>query len=378
MSSRWRQILPSGSMLGLFIAVYAGIEAFDFVLRLLYGVPSNPIIRLPNHSHIAGLRCIWSVSRDRFHPAWRAGYCRWLQSTPWAHPAPLPLGPVHLIWQDAIVILPVVGLILRNPERPWAMALTVFIISYLVALGVAMMMTRQTRIGWALLFVPGLAFRFEQPTYILVACLPFYVLGCVGLRRSLRTFPWDIDKYWRSGQPGLPAQNDPNKPKLGWPYLRLQPFELKRVIDPETGIALGLLTAWYLSAFGQYPNDPESQLSCWQFSTMIAAGAGIGRLGVYVAGHHPPISLLGRLFTGRLIIPGYDRVLLAPAASLLAGLLLPRILTASGVPWSVTYPLGAGVALALALNLPPTLATWRLTGSHRLAMGLDASNNLRI
>lgn len=69
---------------------------------------------------------------------------------------------------------------------------------------------------------------------------------------------------------------------------------------------------------------------------------------------------------------------LTPVASLLTGLLLPRVLDAAGLPWDMTYPIGAGAALALALNLPPTLATWRLTGSHRLTIGLETGQYNRI
>lgn len=378
MSGQWKHVLPPGWLLGCLIAVYAGIEAFGFVLKLMDGAPDIPVVRV--QAMVVVLTCgVYGAYRViAFHPAWRPGYCRWLQSTPWAHPARLPLGPVHLIWQDAIFLLVAVGLLLRDPERPWAMAPLAFIVSYLVALVPAMMMTGQTRIGWTLLFVPGLALRIEELHHVLIACLPFYVLGYIGIQRSLRAFPWDIEKYWRSGQAGLQNANDMSKPRLGWPYARLQPFELKALISPETGIALSLLTVWYLSTFGRHPNDPEFEQMCLRLCSVFSVGAGIGRLGAYVAGHHPPISLLGRLFTGRFIIPGYDRVLLAPVASLLTGLLLPRVLDAAGLPWDMAYPIGAGAALALALNLPPTLATWRLTGSHRLAIGFETGQYNRI
>ena len=40
----------------------------------------------------------------RFHPVCNRGYRAWMTLSPWTADKPLPLGPVHLVWQDAIVI----------------------------------------------------------------------------------------------------------------------------------------------------------------------------------------------------------------------------------------------------------------------------------
>ena len=39
-----------------------------------------------------------------FHPLWRREYFAWLRETPWHRSRPLPLGPVHLVAQDVVIV----------------------------------------------------------------------------------------------------------------------------------------------------------------------------------------------------------------------------------------------------------------------------------
>src|SRR5262245_22736690 len=45
-----------------------------------------------------------------FHPGYRAGYYLWLRGTPWSSQKPLPMGPVHLVWQDVLLLATVFAL----------------------------------------------------------------------------------------------------------------------------------------------------------------------------------------------------------------------------------------------------------------------------
>ena len=40
----------------------------------------------------------------RFHPALNRRYSDWLKLSPWTADKPLPLGPIHPVWQDGGVI----------------------------------------------------------------------------------------------------------------------------------------------------------------------------------------------------------------------------------------------------------------------------------
>ncbi|MGD1086853.1 MAG: hypothetical protein ABSA47_19120, partial [Verrucomicrobiota bacterium] len=40
----------------------------------------------------------------RFHPALNLRYASWLALSPWTAARPLPIGPIHPVWQDAAVL----------------------------------------------------------------------------------------------------------------------------------------------------------------------------------------------------------------------------------------------------------------------------------
>jgi hypothetical protein len=93
----------------------------------------------------------------------------------------------------------------------------------------------------------------------------------------------------------------------------------------------------------------------------------------YCNGYAPPINIWGRLTTGRLIIPGYDQVVLAPFAVLAVGI------AAWYVPlWLEFNPIFA-TPIALAMmwwiiwGMPPSLRQWRLTGNHRIVPAVMAN-----
>ena len=39
-----------------------------------------------------------------FHPVEIRSYGKWLSRSPWKYPQPLPLGPMHLVWQDVLIV----------------------------------------------------------------------------------------------------------------------------------------------------------------------------------------------------------------------------------------------------------------------------------
>src|SRR5262245_63893172 len=85
-------------------------------------------------------------------------------------------------------------------------------------------------------------------------------------------------------------------------------------------VSLALL-AWLLYAVAPPAADADDihrfALPILLVGPWIVAGV---RLLVYISAHLPPLSLFGRLFTGRLIIPQYDVVFLTPLATAIVGL----------------------------------------------------------
>jgi hypothetical protein len=100
---------------------------------------------------------------------------------------------------------------------------------------------------------------------------------------------------------------------------------------------------------------------------VIILGFPFVRFVSYVFGHLPPAGIRARIRTRRLIIPGYDQVLLVPLIGAVAGVAL--LLAANylwGLPsWSAGLIIGA--ALFYNLTARPSFAEWHLTGHHRLA-----------
>jgi len=86
----------------------------------------------------------------------------------------------------------------------------------------------------------------------------------------------------------------------------------------------------------------------------------------YCIRYWPPISFFGRIATGRFVIPGYDRVFVAPLCSLLICILLPKFLYNAGLSIDVFAPVTVTLALISIRTIGPTLRDWELTGQHRI------------
>ena len=92
------------------------------------------------------------------------------------------------------------------------------------------------------------------------------------------------------------------------------------------------------------------------------------RLMIYIIGTGvsvPPISILGRIFTLRFIVPGYDKIFVAPIIAVAVILLGPFVSFCFGVPTRYSLPCCLAVALLVLLRMPPSLRSWELTGTFR-------------
>ena len=90
------------------------------------------------------------------------------------------------------------------------------------------------------------------------------------------------------------------------------------------------------------------------------------RLLAYVGKTRPPLSILGRLFNGYLLIPGYDVVFIAPAAALVSSVAIFGATRLCGFDLPVAMTLAITMLFAIVLHVGPTRRAWELTGHHRL------------
>ena len=103
----------------------------------------------------------------------------------------------------------------------------------------------------------------------------------------------------------------------------------------------------------------------------------MGRLASFLNYYRPPISVLGRIRTGRWIIPGFDRCLVGPVLAVLAASTVLGLCQEAQVPQEITASLGITTVLLVTLTTPPRLREWRLTGEHRIVPGpqIDGPNS---
>jgi hypothetical protein len=102
------------------------------------------------------------------------------------------------------------------------------------------------------------------------------------------------------------------------------------------------------------------------------------RLLAYTAACHPPISIVGRLVTRRLVIPGYDQVFIAPLCiALTAALGLAVTHLIGPAYYVVTIPCALAAQFIVAFNMGPSFRHWHLTGHHRIVSLSSAINDTR-
>lgn len=375
---------PPLGMVAVFAVAYGVLEAGLWIIEYAAGDLKGQISTMPEIMNIragilgtaAGVFALYRLGR--FHPACNPGYAAWLKRSPWTPDKPLPLGPVHIVWQDAAVVGVLAGLAHWHAHVDPALPLIVFGAVYLAAMTLLLAFTRT--------WMPCLCLGFLWPALSLPAAkgLPtFGILGAIllviwyGHRKSLRAFPWqrggsgaadsmrlDRAKSWLEVDIRIPALN--NVPSvqtsdLGWPFQWLSPKVGNAPIAASTSLALSALFGWWTYCAIVSLEIPPSAAALLFFAVMAA----LMRLGIYCSGVVPSFNLWGRFASGRIIVPGFDQVWVTP-------LVVIALATAGGVAvrhaggW---YPeVTAGVVALLwwaLLSGGPTMRTWVLTGQHR-------------
>jgi hypothetical protein len=364
--SRLRVVLPPDGTIIAFVIVYIIVEAPYFYLERQIGQPLDlfrPSILVLRFAAL--YYGVWRVMA--FHPVDRPDYRTWLERTPWTWRKPLPAGDVRLGWVD---LLPIAAIVSAAAPRGVPVCLTVVslvLFGYLAAAAQVCWYTRQTLLGFAVAFGIGAGIRlWPRPEWCLTALAITYLVAWLGIELGLSQFPW----------PWLPKMelNPTNaaaevlEKSCGWPFDQLAPAaETTRTVSTRDGILTGLLVGWLLFCVeGLFPNPGLRQVMLDIAHGCILVFLVIGRTLTYVVGYPPPISLLGRIRTGRWIIPRYDQVFLAPLCTALVGVLATDRFRPGNLGDDIWMPIGVAMGVMITLTTPPTLAQWRLTGEHRI------------
>lgn len=326
------------------------------------------------------------------HPALRPRYVEWLMSTPWTARMPLPLGPIHLSLGD---LAAVTVLLLAAADLPAWVLLAIPLAAgagYLFSLAVMLAMTGGTVHGMALVAGLALAFRVGASRFeiALVILALLYPLALHGIRRTLARFPWTRDgPFGRPLPETLATLSSPfllssverqvltARANAGWPHGLLAPRAQIRRIPAAHRALLALIGGWIFGCVaGAIPQTPDDMGPLVAFSWIVIGMALITRVVAYCGGCHPPISLGGRLATGRLVIPRYDVVFIAPIAAIVARIAIRKVALEVGLPPDVAFGLSVGAALLILALAGPDLVRWRLTGHHRMAPTIPSAQRV--
>lgn len=386
-----RRVLPPQALSTaavLLVLCIAGEMAFMGWLYLQYGaLPDkwNAFV-VYRGALVAGLggwawwRAMW------INPVCRSDYRRWLLTTPWTPDRPLPLGPVGLVWQDGVVLLAVAALFARWPESLYVPL--AFLVPY-SAIVTNWNFYAGERDGEAFAagaiaaLLPWSLTSQGSPVLSLTLGIVVAVIASVGWRATLQAFPWDTARRWAGADDRKRRQEQASVVCQWWPLVH--PYrgnKLGPVLAWREVVMAATLVAWLAAvaiftwgvmvdddAIARRKNFPETSTEdvAWVLTRGVGVVAAGLRLVVYACWCMPPLSFRGRRKRQQWIIPGYDRVLVAPVVTLALAYVLPRALEAAGAPLAVVGFVTVWATTMAALGTGPTLSTWMLTGQYRMA-----------
>ena len=378
---RWfRRTLPPTWAILSAIGVLAIMEGLYLWVRWCINVPevaeemSSQFLHMRD-GFVAMIMFVYGIFRVMaFHPLFRPKYRAWLEQTPWTRKTASPRAdPSHLArrgsprrrftfsaWIDARPFVAVGSVSFRLSRRfgPFVLANRSLVdgLSRLFRSGIGVPNGRNAfHLPWNSWL--GICYSHDRASHS-VSAVP--VDGCQAFQQTDKSAA--IIQSFGGNSP--PQQ----KTFSIWPYNQLLNVPAERIISRCDGFLGPLLAAWWLYALTSNFASVKDRSDFLYCLFVIVVGIAFGcRAFIYMAMYWPPISLLGRIFTRRWIIPGYDYVVLAPLCILLTAIIGGIMINYVGQAYnSITYPLTMAAVCIVALNLGPSLGKWRLTGHYRL------------
>ncbi len=364
-----RVVLPAWWLLMIPVIGCGVFEAPIVYLEWKLGQPLQDFrVRRPSLGFLCIFSIFYAVYRAvGFHPLTRPSYARWLVTTPWTSARPLPLGPIHLVTQDVLILAGAVLLAWPANRLQALVVAQVFLLVYLIGLAVTLWLTGEKLCAYVVGFGAGLMLHFllKLPAFG-VAALATYGIAFWGLRRALARFPWAALPLTSKLEKG---KHQVGLEELGWPFRALAPKYIGfQGIQTQDAFFFSLLAGWFfyvvlwlfMTEKDFKPEYAESVLH------PLLTGLIGGRILIYLYGHLPPISFPGRVALGRWIIPKFDQIFLAPLLALLVGCSLPAFFALAGIEPILACSVTLSLCLFILMGMGPSLKAWRLTGHHRI------------
>lgn len=306
-----------------------------------------------------GLLCLFlgSLVAAR-HPANTAAYRNWLTATPWRAGLPMPMGPVTPRLAEYALLAGFVAVAVLHLRFSFAAPLIAFMLGFAVPTLITLARTGPAPAAIAMVFIAALFPRFAPDLEIMLATSAvLYVIACAAVERSMRKFPWGMDEV------KFP------KHKLGGVFDRLSPKAPERSITLRSGLITAAALGWWLYCILARPLDGiEAPRPVYVMPGLVASVLALIRFATYCGEYNWPISLWGRIRTGKLIIPGYDYVMVTPLCAAVMGWTMPTLAIGAGATPAVAMGLTLSLVMAVLLLGPPSLRHWQLTGNHRIVL----------
>ncbi|MBL4885059.1 MAG: hypothetical protein JKY95_11065 [Planctomycetaceae bacterium] len=420
MKNWMRVVLPRDGVVIFFFVAYLLAVSFNLMNGWLWATEIDSSNPFPVRDiMVMFAACSYGAYRSYgFHPSCEAKYDQFLGQTAWSPAKPLPLGPVHLIWQDVIVVCLLVAAIYPDPFIHPIRPLYGMLFSYHLCLLIIFIRCRV----WAYLYVMAFglgaaALLWANPLFALLILVALNLVGYIGITKSLKEL--HQNRLKQAVNPQVQSKLESNEHLVGWPFDALAPRIPSIYVTPKVqitkvplyhGLSISLLSGWlFLCAsviafqltlqqkdfwIQHYSDQPQAFIelvpsaSSVLYQEMFTPGLtrvsrdsfygtlvplfiiiialGVFRLAYYCKGYHPPISLLGRLLSLRWIIPAYDQVFVAPLCVLLVLLAFnPILVLYLGMSSLYAGPIVVWLAVLITLVMGPKRSQWVLTAPCR-------------
>jgi len=215
------------------------------------------------------------------------------------------------------------------------------------------------------MIAPTALLVYSSPMWMVVLTVALLSAASVAVGETIKRLPWQAAVQSRLDEARGFRTADV------WP---LSPREPAAPLDLLDSVSVTLILAWITYCFTSLYAD-VIRIGDGMTVVLVACGCvGFFRLVAYALNLGAPINIWGRLFTGRLIIPGYDKIWIAPIAAVVSSLATFAVAIDLRLPVPAASALSIAALLAVALHAGPTRRNWQLTGHHRIVFRPQQQN----
>jgi hypothetical protein len=363
MIRNWRNAIPNAYLILITAVLYLLTYIFDYFAAKTGSPPAEETAAIRFFLlSVFALFHGW-LRLYCFHPLTNTKYKEFLCVSPWSIDKGLPGGSFLLNLSDFLVLGFVMLLTFTNFPHLILTPAICFFCTYLLLFWLIFWLHRQKA---AVILIPLLApftlFPYRHPALVLFVLIVLYVICVWESYRYFKKFPWNTE-YWESDPIKAIRYKTIIQRVIGWPQLIINAYRYQKSFTIPSAFLTSFIISWWFFALLWTSDLIAMKAILFEISWLAA----FMRLSAYINPYRPPISLFGRFSAGRIIIPRYDIIFVAPVCILLIGLLAPYFLCWFGIDEIWCLEITIFLIFFIAFAMPPKLQKFNLTGHHRIA-----------